>query len=490
MIDEEILELYEDRAIQAVRALRASWPRIRCWRRTAVPDLSCRRWTVAGAAPTSRRAATGRSACRSPSKEDGTLRFAVLTDRARAEATLQLTQRELIDAPGGRGGGAATEQKPIAVTLFELLIPNRLKEAAPDSRDLVLVVDKGSARYPWELLRDRMSPGDEPMAVLRARGAPALHRALPRARGHDAHLRRALVVGDPPSRFPPLPGAQRPRHGGQAPGERRLRGAASRSARTTATSSMRSMPGTTACCTWPPTACYEYEPPRPASRRREPRAACTGMVLGDDIFLTPVEIKQMRVVPELVFINCCFLGRIDEPLLGRERSGLAANLATAADRDGRACRGGRRLGSGRRGCGPVRRDVLSRRCWPGGRFGRALAGGAPAAPASSHPDVNTWGAYQGLWRPGLFASGPATAAVAAGGAARRGFVARGVRRWWRWKDICADAKTADAGAKPRPCSAAQVAELATRARCAHWRERRRSSVCCARGRRIGETGRV
>ena len=33
------------------------------------------------------------------------------------------------------------------------------------------------------------------------------------------------------------------------------------------------------------------------------------MVIGRDIFLTPGDIEQMRWVPELVFINCCHLGK-------------------------------------------------------------------------------------------------------------------------------------------------------------------------------------
>ena len=37
----------------------------------------------------------------------------------------------------------------------------------------------------------------------------------------------------------------------------------------------------------------------------------TGMVLGDGLFLTPGAVKQLTNVPELVFLNCCFLGRID-----------------------------------------------------------------------------------------------------------------------------------------------------------------------------------
>jgi hypothetical protein len=33
-----------------------------------------------------------------------------------------------------------------------------------------------------------------------------------------------------------------------------------------------------------------------------------GVVLSNGAFLGPAEIKAMRVVPELVFINCCHLG--------------------------------------------------------------------------------------------------------------------------------------------------------------------------------------
>lgn len=38
----------------------------------------------------------------------------------------------------------------------------------------------------------------------------------------------------------------------------------------------------------------------------------TGMVIGPDQFLTPAQLHQMRAVPELVFINCCHLGRIEK----------------------------------------------------------------------------------------------------------------------------------------------------------------------------------
>ena len=33
-----------------------------------------------------------------------------------------------------------------------------------------------------------------------------------------------------------------------------------------------------------------------------------GVVLSNGTFLGPAEIRAMRVVPELVFVNCCHLG--------------------------------------------------------------------------------------------------------------------------------------------------------------------------------------
>ena len=52
---------------------------------------------------------------------------------------------------------------------------------------------------------------------------------------------------------------------------------------------------------------------KPSANRKnnpcEKPKTVTGMVLGEGLFLTPVEIEQMRFVPELVFLNCCHLGQ-------------------------------------------------------------------------------------------------------------------------------------------------------------------------------------
>ena len=69
---------------------------------------------------------------------------------------------------------------------------------------------------------------------------------------------------------------------------------------------------------------YEYQADKQA-------APVTGMLLGNGLFLTSTEIARLSSVPELVFINCCHLGRVSgqRPEYAESRHKLAANLATS-----------------------------------------------------------------------------------------------------------------------------------------------------------------
>jgi tetratricopeptide (TPR) repeat protein len=429
----EILELYEDRAIQAVRALRAV-ARDPLLAPHLAPDPELK--TLDGGR---RRAYFEESRdwaqrLQITEQEDGALRFAVLTDRARAEATLQTTQRELIDALVGEVVAGTAERESITVTLFELLIPNRLKEAAPDSRDMVLVVDKGSARYPWELLRDRLSPGDEPMAV-RAAMVRQLYTDRFRERVAMTHLRSALVVGDPPSRFPPLPGARAEAE--QA--AKRLESAGFVVRRSIGKDHRHVLNALYArdyrLLHLAAHGVYEYEPPgqAPGAGRR-----VTGMVLGDNVFLTPAEIEQMRVVPELVFINCCFLGRIAEPMLRRERGGLAANLATQLIEMGVrvVVAAGWEVDDA---AAALFAETFYGQLLSGRPFGQALRE-ARRRVWTDFPNINTWGAYQGYGDPDFCLA--AGAAAVGGGEPRFDYVAP-AEVVADLENIRADAKTAD-----------------------------------------------
>jgi tetratricopeptide (TPR) repeat protein len=122
------------------------------------------------------------------------------------------------------------------------------------------------------------------------------------------------------------------------------------------------------------------------------------MVLGDAVFLTPVEVEQMREVPELVFINCCHLGRIESASdhasdpARRDRHRLAANLATQLIH-----MGVRAVVAAGWAVDDAAAETFARvfyeQLLTGWRFGEAVLR-ARQETYQGHPQVNTWGAYQ------------------------------------------------------------------------------------------------
>jgi hypothetical protein len=122
-------------------------------------------------------------------------------------------------------------------------------------------------------------------------------------------------------------------------------------------------------------------------------APVTGLVLDHGTFLTPAEAAQMRHVPELVFVNCCHLGRTDagtapSPPFHR----LAANLAVEfIEMGARAvvAAGWAVQDEAARTFATTFYDALL----SGTPFGEAVAL-ARRCTFERHPGANTWGAYQ------------------------------------------------------------------------------------------------
>lgn len=331
--------------------------------------------------------------------EDGqrnALRFIFTTDRARAEETLATGQLALADAFIRAASNSPSANAEAARTLYEMLLPLPLKEAAPRQGDLVLLVDECSARYPWELLENRWSDNGRPPAV-NAGLVRQLRTAAFRARPAHAFEARALVVGNPDLEgwevFPPLPGAQHEAF--KVAGLLRERG-------------------------WQVEDCidrradkiierlhgdawrilhlaghgeHEYALPprtdRPCADPERKPPKVSGMVIGRDIFLTPGDIEQMRWVPELVFINCCHLGK---PGPGTDRGALAANLGMQFIRMGvrAVVAAGWAVDDA---AALAFADAFYRRMLDGEPFGEAVRA-AREEVWMRFPGVNTWGAYQ------------------------------------------------------------------------------------------------
>lgn len=94
-------------------------------------------------------------------------------------------------------------------SLFELLVPDSLKAELSTGENLQLLVDERSAYLPWELLTPRSLGYENPLPLARRGGVlrqleEEAERRVQRVTPTD---NRALVIGNPPSGLPPLPGA-------------------------------------------------------------------------------------------------------------------------------------------------------------------------------------------------------------------------------------------------------------------------------------------
>jgi pimeloyl-ACP methyl ester carboxylesterase len=251
--------------------------------------------------------------------EDGQLRFTLVTDRARNEVSEEPDQHQAVDGLIRSATTSTADQPGLSRALFELMVPNGLKESLHDVRGLILGVDASAAVYPWELMRDEAERFESPLAtrvgIVRQLASPQGRMRVPTVEKH-----RILVVGDTQSGLLELLGAQQE---GKATAELyRNRGYEDEFLQKADGQSVliNLFDG-------------EYKiihlaaHGTVADENDKDKKGHTGMVLGKDTYLTTAQISKLRHVPELVFINCCHLGSMKED--ARPRWGkLAANLAT------------------------------------------------------------------------------------------------------------------------------------------------------------------
>ena len=329
----EILEIWQDRALLAVRALQ-----------DAVTTNS-----LSGAFRADERLRVVRGGRRRPmfseppgwwqrvhidATADGALAFESPTRLAGTAVRTVATQRLLVDRLVTTLVDSPSPDPASARTLFELLIPAELKEQAPTLEDVVLVLDKGSAQYPWELLQGAWTSGQGRPATLDRGVIRQLTSDSFRSRVLAATGTQALVIGDTDSGLAPLPGAQQEaRHVDDALSEAgfgcttliRPRGTRvvqelfARPYRVVhiAAHGVRDLPVVAA---------------GPSTNGGGRQETVTGVVLGEGMYLTATEIAQMSQAPDLVFVNCCHLGAVDE------RAGLPAAPASATGPTPRAGR--------------------------------------------------------------------------------------------------------------------------------------------------------
>ena len=346
------------------------------------------------------------------------LHFAVLTGRARIEDSVVADTLKLADAfinaaiEQSAFGGQASPGR----TLFELLLPLRLKLASDDDRNLVLMLDQIAAGYPWELLEDRSGDGAEPPAI-RAGLIRQLHDERFRPDVMTTAQRTALVVGDPDpirpnAKFPPLDGAVSEART-VANLINRAGYAVDEEIRTRPTAAIASlMSGSYRILHLAGHGVFEeridaYEPTSDEGGDQRKTCPQTGMVLGDGLLWTAGAVNQLTHVPELVFLNCCYLGQINaraEKTAATRFHELAANLATQFIRIGAKAVIAAGWAVDDSAATTFATTFYQAMLEDGAEFIDAVTQ-ARRQTYMAHPNTNTWGAYQAYGDPSFTLNG-------------------------------------------------------------------------------------
>jgi hypothetical protein len=393
----EFVELYLDRATeawQALQVLEEAMPQCHALDDVIEAGLGCLRrplqagYRGAGNDLVSAVAAPGVVSQRLDG-QDTPIEFVLCTRRARNEVRALAPQAQLVRqmvASAARDGQADLE---IGRSLFQLLVPAELEPFLAGSQQLVLEVDDSTAGIPWELLDPRRldEPGDEPPWALRCRLLRKL-RSTVRTPPRPASRRDApvLVVGEPlcdrPG-YPPLPGA-------------REEAAAVAQMLSQHQADVEYLEGAEALPVIHTLMSRDWRALHLAGHGLYDEQG-GGMVLSNGCVLGPREIQAMRTLPELVFVNCCHLGREDPTqvlhnALGEQRPLFAATVARQLIDNGVRCVVA---------CGWAVSDTAAlafaetfyTTLLGGQRFIDAV-GAARQAAWRAEPGHNTWAAYQ------------------------------------------------------------------------------------------------
>jgi CHAT domain-containing protein len=252
----------------------------------------------------------------------GALSFTSIGRSARAEQRVNTAQRKLLDALVKEAIGDHKPDKQLYNTLYELLVPNALKGQGYGSENLLLVVDEEAGSLPLEMLASRSHDQDvQPLAVevgvVRRLETRTFADTTRPSSGHAA-----LVIGDPGrTGMPRLPEAR----------EEALRVARLLRAKGYEVTAIISeeeerdevVPILNALFR------HEYRIVHVAGHGHydESDPTRSGVVIGDGVYLGALEIAKMRTTPDVVFLNCCHLGA-----MRRERVPRADLLAASISR--------------------------------------------------------------------------------------------------------------------------------------------------------------
>jgi len=267
-----------------------------------------------------------------------TITYTLDTKRARAEVRAQKTQATLVKELVAKASNDTNRDAQIGRTLFDLLVPVEMEPFLGGTSEMVIELDGGTAALPWEVLDTSSSEltGSDPRPwAIRSKLLRKLRTADFRAQVSDADADGSiLVIGEPmldEAMYPPLPGA---RAEAVAVAARLTAGPAGVDA-----ARVRALTGGNDDARNIINALFErpYRIVHVAGHGAP--GADGGVVLSGGTYLGAAEVKAMRTVPELVFLNCCHLAARDAKtvLANYDRAEFAAGIAEALIEIGVRC---------------------------------------------------------------------------------------------------------------------------------------------------------
>jgi tetratricopeptide (TPR) repeat protein len=315
-----------------------------------------------------------------PPETVNALQFTVLTDRARLEQDVTFGQRALIEQLMTSATSRPDYDAELSAALYQVLVPASIKDRIHRGGDLLLMVDRAGAGYPYELMAEMAPEGIRPLADSRGilrQFETERYRAQPEMARAD----RIFVMGDPKTiLFSPLLGARQEAediadiaksHSLEV--ELAPRADAERAIVELMTKECR---------------IFHFA----AHGVFDPDPMKSGVVVSDRLRITPAEVERLPLVPELVFLNCCYLGKLDEARTAGPDPRLAASLAEGLIQAGvRAI-----IAAGwavHDQAGPVFARTFYESFLTGDTFGKAVQK-AREATRKAFPQSSTWGAYQ------------------------------------------------------------------------------------------------
>lgn len=340
------------------------------------------------------------------------IKYTLDTKRARSEVRGQQTHGKLLRNLVSTASTALNQDPQIGRTLFKLLVPIEMEAFFSGTGELQIELDKGTAGIPWELLDDE---GEQPWAI-RTKLLRKLQTEEFREHVRDADVdASALVIGEPecPANYPRLPAAReealavleflrRPDAlGDKAQGlisdDREKLGPDAQ----TVVSALLDGPWRMVHVAGHGELLAEDGSPG-------------GVVLSNGAFLGASVVAAMRVVPELVFVNCCHLAARDiDQLVGanrpqvQDRVSFAAGVAEQLINVGVRC-----VIAAGWAVNDVAAAIFATRFYEallrGCRFIDAVA---EARQAAYSKDDNTWAAYQCYGDPNWFLTRSSTEAA-------------------------------------------------------------------------------